>query len=299
MKISVAAVCAVLAAPPVCAQTSEAALKQFFEGKTVTIKMDLPGTSDGVDVYPDARRPMDFDQYSARIKANGVAIHSGDAVMVTRVRLKEKLIEFQLAGGGFGTFGDDTSSSVYVPSTPKSERERRLERELKDEKDSARRREIRDEIDRLRRTREREDDRNRAVATVAEEQKRERIAQQRLRSGSRFNIRYQNAVPPGLGADGVMRALEDYVDFGGPRDAAASDRPPSAVELRQMPVNAGALHKGMSRQEVEETLGRPERESQRTEGTLNVITAVFSRGDQRIEAEFVEGVLIRYAISSR
>jgi len=32
---------------------------------------------------------------------------------------------------------------------------------------------------------------------------------------------------------------------------------------------------------------------------LNVITAIYSRDDHRITAEFVESVLIRYAIASR
>jgi hypothetical protein len=298
MKRWVTAACVVAALSTPSAQTNEAALKQFFEGRTVTVRMDLPGTSAGVDVFPDARQPMDLDQYSARIKANGVAIHSGDPVMITKVHVKEKVIEFQLGGGGFGTFGDDTSTSVYVPSTSKSEREKRLERELKDEQDARRKREIRDELDRLRREREREDERNRAAATVAEEQKRVRIAQQRLHSGSRLNIRYQNGVPPGLQADGVMRALEEYVDFGALGRPAANDRPPAVVKHRPSP-DGGVLHKGMTRQEVDAALGRPERESQHMEGTLRVVTAVFTRGDQRVEAEFVEGVLIRYAIASR
>ena len=109
--------CALLlvSALPAVAQ-SESELKQFFEGKSVLVKIDMPATQEGIDVFPDARRSMDMNQYSQRLKSYGVAIHNGESVMVTRVRVKDKLIEFQLAGGGYGTFGDDTSGSVYVPS---------------------------------------------------------------------------------------------------------------------------------------------------------------------------------------
>src|SRR5215210_3107327 len=49
--------------------------------------------------------------------------------MITRIKLKDKLIEFQLGGGGYGTAGDDTDTSAYVASVPKSIREKTLERE--------------------------------------------------------------------------------------------------------------------------------------------------------------------------
>jgi hypothetical protein len=55
----------------------------------------------------------------------------------------------------------------------------------------------------------------------------------------------------------------------------------------------------MTRQEAEDMYGKPDETTDRMEGKLKVTTAVFSRGDQRIQAEFVEGVLIRYSISSK
>src|SRR5262249_50740520 len=39
---------------------SEAALRQHFEGRTVTTKLAMPGTEDGVDIYPLANPPMDY-----------------------------------------------------------------------------------------------------------------------------------------------------------------------------------------------------------------------------------------------
>jgi hypothetical protein len=281
---------------------SEPELKDFFEGKSVVVKLDMPASQAGIDVYPDARRAIDFAQYSARVKATGIAIRSGESVLVTKVRVKDKLIEFQLAGGGFGTFGDDTSSSVSVPSASKSNRERDLERLVKDETDRDQKRRLQRELDDLRNDREREDSRNRAAAATAEEAKKARIAITRLHSGSRFNIRYQEGVPRGLGPDGVMRALAEYVEF-----PFASDRRPTASRdtvvaqpvLSEPVSSTGAIRKGMTMAEVEQRLGRPEKTADRTEGTLRVVTATYSRGDQSITADFVEGVLVKYSIASK
>ncbi len=295
-------VCLVALAAPAYAQ-SEAELKNFFEGKNVRIKMDMPATQQGIDVYPDARRAVNFEEYSARLKSTGVAIRNGDSVLVTKVRIKDKLIEFQLAGGGYGTFGDDTNGSVYTSSTPKSNREKDLERLVKSETDAARKRRLQRELDDLRAERAREDLRNQAASATASEAKKTRIAENRLHSGSRFNIRYQNGVPPGLGPDGIMRALADYVEFpfatDRPQPAAMRDTRAASPELRRQMAGTGAIRKGMTIAEVEDSLGKAEKTTERSEGALKVVTAIFSRDDQRITAEFVEGVLIRYSIASK
>ncbi len=232
---------------PVYAQ-SESVLRDFFEGKSVVVRLDMPATQEGIDVFPDARRAIDFAVYSARVKATGVAIRNGESVMVTKIRVKDKLIEFQLAGGGYGTFGDDTGS-VYTPSVSKSNREKDLERLVKSETDAARRRQLQRELDDLRN---------------------ERAA--------------------------------EYVEF----PFATDRRPaPQGSRVTAQPVlpepgfSGGAIRKGMTLAEVEDALGKAEKTTNRAEGTLRVTTATYSRGDQLITAEFVEGVLIKYSISSK
>lgn len=302
MQRALLSVCLATAfASPADAQ-SEPELRDFFEGKTVVVKLDMPATQEGIDIYPDARRAIDFAQYSARVKSTGIAIRSGEPVLVTRIRVKEKLIEFQLGGGGYGTFGDDTSGSVYVPSVPKSNREKDLERLVKAESDRDRKRRLENELDDLRNRREREDSRNKAASVSAEEAKKTRIATSRLHSGSRFNIRYTEGVPRGLAAEGVMRALAEYVEFPFADDRRATrpaDRVTTQPVLAEPPAAAGAIRKGMSLAEVEQSLGKPDKTTNRMEGTLRVATASFSRGDQTIVADFVEGILIKYSISSR
>ena len=100
-------------AAPAAAQ-SEAALKSYFEGQHVLVRLDMPGTSDGVNVFADGKRPLDFGAYRDDLKKYGTAIHAGQSAMVTLVKVKKDLIEFQLDGGGYGTFGDDTSTTVYI-----------------------------------------------------------------------------------------------------------------------------------------------------------------------------------------
>lgn len=283
-----------VASAPVQAQ-DEAALRSYFEGRRVTVKIDMPGTSDGVDVRADASRPVDFQRYGERLKSYGTAIRSGESSTVTLVKLKKDLIEFQLAGGGYGTFGDDTSSSVNIPHADKSRREKDLEKEIKEESDSRRKRRLESDLDDLRNARERENRRIDAARVEAEERKKERIADLRLRGGSRFNLRFDGSVPREIRPADVVAALSNFVDFSGEPGARDDVRTPADT---RMPGNV-LPRKGMLREDAERELGRPTDASERREGNLTVVTLVFARPGQRITAEFVDDVLIRYSIASR
>ena len=279
-----------LAAP--AAAQNEAALREYFEGKRVTPRMDMPGTSDGVDVHADARRAIDYAKYRDDLKRYGTAIRAGDTIVVTLVKVKKDLIEFQLGGGGFGTFGDDTSTSANIPLVEKSEREKNLEKRVRDEDDRDRRRQLQRELDDLRDRRERENRRIMAERERVEELKRERIAEERLRGGSRFNLRYEDRVPAGMRPEDMMAALAEYVDFGGRTDARTDVAPPPAGDITM-------VRKGLLRGEAERAFGKPVSSSERREGGIVITTLVFDVGDQRVSAEFVEDVLVRYTITSK
>ena len=276
-------------ASPAAAQ-GEAALKSFFEGRRVIVRLDMPGSSDGVDVHPNARRAIDFSRYNSDLKRYGTAIHAGDSVAITFVKLKDDLVEIHLAGGGFGTFSDNTSTSVSLPSVEKSQHEKDLEKRVKHEEDRDRRRQLQAELDEARERRERENRRIAVERARLEEINRERIAEQRLRGGSRFNLRYKDEVPPGLRPEDVVAALAEYIDFGGRNDARDEPPPPGDISL---------LRKGMTRAEAERAFGRPVDASPRRDGGLAATTLVFEVGEQRITADFVEDVLVRYTITSK
>lgn len=292
-----------LAAAPLRAQ-SEAQLKQYFEGKRVTLKIAMPGTEEGVDIYPSTDRPLDYPRYADRLKDHGTAIRAGDDAMITKIRVKSKHIEFQLDGGGYGTMSDETSTSVSVESAPKSKREKNLEAELEREKDPVKRREMKEELDDLENARGREDARNRAEVADAEEQKKQNLRQRRLEGGSRFNVRYRDLLPDALlTSKGLEAALGEYVTFPSlPVNTFASnegDVPVEREDLGAAPApGTGLPRKGMTAKEVGELLGEPVQTSERPEGKLRVVTRTYRSGDGQVTAEFVEDVLFRYSVTS-
>jgi hypothetical protein len=289
-----------LGAAPLAAQT-ETVLKEYFEGMTVSPKLAMPGTEDGIDIYPGSPRPLDYPKYASRLKKFGTAIKAGEPVTVTKIRLKSKHIEFQLGGGGYGTFGDETSSNVGTQAAPKTKREKNLEAEIPRETDPAKKRAMKEELDDLQAAREREDARNRSAVAEAEEHRKQNIRQMRLEGGSRFNIRYQDEVrSEALTPQSVMAALAQYVDFGQLRanEPATSEPGATSPPAPSLPRGPGSLHKGMLRQEVDALLGPASSSSERKEGSLKVAERVYSTPNGRVTAWFVEGVLIRYTISS-
>jgi hypothetical protein len=290
------AIASLAAAAPAAAQNEEA-LKSFFEGHRVTVRIDMPGTQEGVDVYADARRAFDMNAYRSGVRKYGVALRSGESATVTLIKVKKDLIEFQLDGGGYGTFSDDTSTSVNMPLLEKSEREKDLEHRLKDEDDRERRRQIQHELDDLRDRRERENRRITAERERAEAAKAELIADRRLRGGSRFNLRYADRVPAGIRPEEVVAALTEYVDFG--TAGFRASQPPLPIAPLPPPADVSQLRKGMTRGDVERLLGSPAESSRRVSGEIAISTFVFLAGDDRVTADFVEDLLVRYTISSR
>jgi hypothetical protein len=285
-----AAVVSVLTAfvPTVAAQ-DENALKAYFEGHRITLRMDMPGSADGVDLQVDPPRSIDYKKYRDNLKRYGVAIGSGESSTVTLVKLKKDLIEFQIGGGGFGTFGDDTSTSSNIHLLEKTEREKTLEKRIKDETDKDRKRALQRELNEVRDRREQENRMLRAESERIEEAKRERIAEKRLQGGSRFNLRWSPKVPDTLRPEDVEKALVEYVDFRNGDD----------LRDRRSTAGLGAVRKGMLREEAEQAFGVPVERSEKREGGVTVTTLIFDVGDERLTAAFVEDVLIRYTIASK
>jgi hypothetical protein len=303
-----AVVCSVglLQAIPVAAQ-SEQQLRAAFEGKYVIVRMDMPATQKGVDMYPGREPAVDFKSYSDRIRTFGVALREGDRVLVTAVRIKKKNIEFQLAGGGYGVWGDD-SGSVYVPTVYKSDREKDLEKRIKNENDSDRRRRMQRELDDLRRERERENRDAEAQKRDLEAQKQSEIAQKRLGAGSRFNLwfddeRLENQAP---NPRELQAMLSKVVAFEGEdRRGGASMRPtanvapPPPPEPEEPAGSSADLKRGMSAGEVHEIMGKPARKKAGVQGDLKTLTEWYEEGDRVTEVVYVGGVVVRFSTSSK
>ncbi|MGB8322021.1 MAG: hypothetical protein WCE52_03575 [Candidatus Acidiferrum sp.] len=123
---------------PSNAQSGGSTIESYFTGKEVILKIDMPGTQKGVDLRFNKTSPMDWKEYSGRIKQAGTAIRTGDTARVTAVVVKKDLIEFQLDGGGFGTFGDDTTTKVDAKTIEKSDYEKDLEKQISETTDEDR-----------------------------------------------------------------------------------------------------------------------------------------------------------------
>jgi len=295
MRISIfpsmlaAAVMAV--ATPLQAQ-NEAMLRQAFEGKVVAVKIDMPATQQGVDVYPLDQIPVDFREVAQRLKDNSTALRIGQQVMVTKVVVKKNShIEFQLGGGGYGTFGDNTSTDASVVNQSESKAEKALRDSIKHAPGPTKRKQFEKELASLREERERENARADAEAKQAQSVIEANLRAKRAESGSRFNVRYRNGIPgDALTPDGLMRALAQYVDFGTASGVASSGSDGSAKAH-------ASLRKGLLLDEVETLLGPAAMATETKEGTLTVLKRTYRKDGQKISASFVNEVLIDFAIT--
>jgi len=276
---------------------SQADLKDYFEGKQVVVKMDMPGDKSGVDVRLEEPRPLDFAEVGRRVKRFGVSIRRGDEVMVTLVKVNKKNIEFQLGGGGYGTAGDSVSTPSVNTYVSKSEREKRLEEDVKKETDPRQKKRLQAQLDDLRTERERDEARLKAEAAQAEVLAKAEERELRLNSGSRFNLWFEKGVPAeALTPGAVKAALAEYVDFEA-RDSGAREKPeePDRTETPR----AFSLRKGVTEQEVNRQYGEPLTRDVEQLKNFTLITATYRLDDGELTAQFVEGVLVRYSISSK
>lgn len=287
-SISVGAL--IVVTPPIRAQT-EAALRQAFEGKVVAVKIDMPATQRGVDVYPLDPMPIDFREVAQRLKDNSTALRIGQQVTVTKVVVKKNShIEFQLGGGGYGTAGDNTSTDVSVVSQGETKAEKALRDSIKHAPGPTKRKQFEKELASLREERERENARAEAEAKQAQSVMEANLRAKRAESGSRFNVRYRNGIPgDALTPDGLMRALAQYVDFGSASGVASSGSGSGKPYA--------SLRKGLLLDEVEALLGPAATASETKEGTLTVLKRTYRKDGQKISASFVNEVLIDFAIT--
>ena len=96
---------------------SESDLKTYFEGKQVTLRIDLP-TSEGVNVYPERAQSLNYDEYNERLKDHGASIHRGDKATISKVTVKYRHIEVQFAGNSrFNIHFTRVESWMLTPAT--------------------------------------------------------------------------------------------------------------------------------------------------------------------------------------
>ena len=295
--LNMAAICMILAGGSAVFAQNEATLEKYFEGKMVEVRIDMPATQEGIDVHPRSEKPVDFDEYSSRIKKHGVALFVGDQIMITKVKLKGKHLEFQLGGGGYGTFWDDTGD-VSATYADKTEREKNLEKAVKKEKDPKKKKEMEEELDDLRHKRDRENERREAEAREATARKRAEIRDKAAQSGSRFNIRLDHDLrneekTPAF----IMIALSDYLLF--PPETFGENPSVAKHMAPAEPEKPTSLEKGMKWEDVAAIYGMPKSMTEEEIAGTKVSKCVFEKDDQIVEVTFVEGLVAKFSIASK
>ncbi len=273
---------------------SESFLKEKYEGERVEVLIEMPASSEGIDIYADHSRKMDFEDYSSRIKKYGIGLYPGDVIMITKIKKKAKHIEFQLAGGGFGTWGDD-GSNVSADYIPKTSRQEELEKILNEDKDKklTDRKKLEKELKDLERDRSLRQQESKRQAALESEMKKSRIQEQRRQGGSRFNIRYDYKIGNSeLTSASIEQALRDYVNF---TPGINSSNVNSASSTDD---NNGTMVKGMTMEEVMSIMGIPKSLTTSVSCELEKTVCSFEDKRQKVEAIFVEKILVKYTVSS-
>jgi len=285
--------------PATASAQTEAALKEALEGRTMVLRIDMPGTQLGVDVYPERRVSVDFGDVASHLKEYGTGIHQGESQTITLIKVKDSHIEVQLGGGGFGTFIDLLNApTVAVPPTYyKTPRERDLEDRLRYERDWRERQRIQRELDEIRRER----DRRNANAAIENRMAQREVRERRAASGSRFNVRFDGQYVPSefLTPEGLVRALARYGQI---VDADLRGEEYESMGSGRPMVSMGALtslRKGMSLQDVERALGPAATVTRHDLDSMLMEERTYNVGDRVVVARFVNGVMIEYLIRSR
>lgn len=98
------------------AQT-EGDLKKYFEGKTVTMRIDMPHIK-SVNVYPEREQPLNYGEYANRIQMSGTSVNRGDSVKIRKVKVKDNSIEVEFGDGSarFNVHFNRIDAVVLTPS---------------------------------------------------------------------------------------------------------------------------------------------------------------------------------------
>lgn len=294
-------------AAPAPGPQDEATLRQL-EGTRVTVLMDMPATKEGINYYPQRGEKIDYREYGDRIKKFGIAIDANTEATITEIKIKGKHIEFQLDGGGYGTFGDFQPSSPSVPYPRKTRREEDLEEDLRNEDNPDEKRRIQRDLDYYRDQRERDYQRDRRQAADQYDRDMQRVAAARLRAGSRINVRFDRNVPSQAKTTGGLQAtLSELIRFGTDVESTVQyegkktlpSEPGTGSTVGNIKAWRPPVRKGMSQFDVKQRLGPAVACTENASGSLTSVVCSYDLDDATAEITFVNNALVSYVIESR
>ena len=137
--------------------------------------------------------------------------------------------------------------------------------------------------------------------------KAQQVADKRAQGGLRFNLRWSGSIPAEqLTPEAVMKLLADYVEFSGAvvpssTSPAQSNAAPAATSNSTPAGSSTAqLKRGMKMEEVTTLLG-PGKQLSGSVGDAALKTQVFEylSEDRRVEVTYVDGLVVRFSVSSK
>jgi hypothetical protein len=98
---------------------SERTLNRYFEGKQVTLRIAIPRTRRGVDVYPERAQPLDIGDYTKRLSESGALYNRGERTSINKLEVHSDRIEVILAANstGFNIHFNRLESWMLTPAT--------------------------------------------------------------------------------------------------------------------------------------------------------------------------------------
>jgi hypothetical protein len=288
----------------------EAHLRQALEGQRITLKIDMPASTEGIDVYPGTTRPVDFQKYGGRLKKYGAAIQSGTSALITKIKVRGDHIEVQLDGGGYGSFGDALESfgnSTGTDSGTAHQAKMANDRTTRLAAGSRFNIQYPNDVTPDAMTVESVVQALQQYASFSAEVVASTVAATTLARAMPTAAR-STEVATGMSTAEVERIAGKPV-ASTPRDKLLSNRYTSpdgeiqvdfyndiAVSVKPVVEQpSGALHKGMSKSDVEAIAGA----AVSSKVTDQVTTNTYDWHDGTLEADFFNGVLVGYRISSR
>jgi len=192
---------------------SAGVLRGTLVGRKVVMKIAMPATFRGVDLRVGTNEFIDTAEVLARHEKYGTSMVAGDVVTITDVVVKGDLIELHVNGGGAGRFSGKSSLPANVPM-PVTGRPAQNDSSMSSTGGravrAAQQERARQGNERAR-AKEAASQASRLQATGSSENEKEL---ERMKHGSRFNIRYQSALTADeLKVAEVMKLLQEFVDF--------------------------------------------------------------------------------------
>lgn len=94
----------------------EAYLRQFFQNKTVILRIDMPASKHGVNLHPRRTPVMDAKGYGEWLAASGIGIRAGESAVISKIDVRKNHIEIHLnEGGGSMSFWEALRTDHRIP----------------------------------------------------------------------------------------------------------------------------------------------------------------------------------------